>query len=157
MTISFQFEPARRVMADPDFTPLMLDHWEELGVHKDQMPLDPDWDEYMAADDKGYFRIWTARDGTMLVGYLGFWIRPHAHYRSTLTAVEDLYMLSPAYRKGMTGYRMFSTAIEALRERGVKRAFFHDKVHFETQRGGVGKLLRRMGFIHTDNLYSMML
>lgn len=157
MTISFQWEPAKRVMDDPEWTPLMLDHWEELAVHKDQMPLDPDYAEYLRADDLGFFRIWTARDEKMLVGYIGFWIRPHAHYKSTLTAVEDLYMLSPAYRKGMTGYRLFTTAFEALKERGVKRIFCHEKVHFETQRGGVGKLLKRMGFIHTDNLYSKML
>lgn len=155
--ISFQWEPVRRVIDDPDFRPLMLDHWEELGVHKNEMPLDPDWDEFIRAESLGCCKVWTARDGDMLVGYMAFWIRPHAHYKSTLTALEDLYMLSPAYRKGMTGVRFFTTAMAALKAHGVKRCFMHEKVHFESGRGGVGKLLRRMGFIHSDNLYSMML
>lgn len=157
MTVTFQCEPVKRIVEDSSFRPLMLDHWEELGVHKNEMPLDPDWPEFIKAESMGYFRAWTARDGDTLVGYIAFWIRPHAHYRSTLTAIDDLFMLAPEYRKGMTGYRMFTTALEQLKELGVKRVMLHDKEHFEQRRGGLRKVFERMGFIRTDNIYSRMI
>lgn len=99
------------------------------------------------------FRVWAGRDGPTLVGYLAFFIQPHLHYRRTLHAVEDLFMLAAPYRKGMNGYRMFTTAIDALREIGVKRVILHTKVAFQQDRGGLARFFERLGFQHTDDLW----
>lgn len=101
--------------------------------------------------------MWAARDDKTLVGYIGWFVQGHLHYRSTLTAVEDLYLLSAPYRRGMAGQRMFTTALDALRELGVKRVMLHSKVHFERERGGIDKFLVRLGFENTDLLWSRML
>lgn len=155
--VTFQWEPLRRILAEPNINDLLREHWRELGVHQTEMPLDPDYDRMCALDDAGVFKVWTARDGKTLVGYLAFYVQPHIHYKSTLTAVEDLYMLSASHRKGMTGYRMFVTAIEALKELGVRRIYLHTKVHLYKERGGLGHFFERLGFVHTDNFFSRIL
>lgn len=124
------------------------------------MPLDPDWLRFIQLEDAGLFRVWAGRTaGGLLVAYLAFFIQPHLHYKSTLTAVEDLFMVSAPYRRGMTGVRLFTTAIEALRERGVKRIILHDKTHFSADRrgGGLEILFNRLGFCQTDRIWSRML
>lgn len=149
--------PVREVLAQPNLHDLLRAHWDELAVHKEAMPLDPDFERFRQLGDMGLFRVWAAMDGPTLVGYMGWFIQPHIHYRSTLTAVEDLFLLSASYRRGLTGYRFFATAIDALRELGVKRVVLHTKTHFEQERGGLARFFERLGFEHTDDLYSRMI
>jgi len=151
--LTFGWEPCRKLFAEPNIRDLLTEHWEELAVTKADCPLDPDFDRFVQLDEAGLFRVWAARDGKLLVGYLAFFIQPHLHYRSTLHATEDLFLLSAPYRRGLAGYRMFTTAIDALRELGVKRCICHTKTHFEAERGGLARFFERLGFVHTDNLY----
>lgn len=156
--VTFGWEPVRTIYAEPNFRDLLQEHWEGLAVHKDEMPLDPDFDRFAQLEDMGIFKVWAARSANgMLVGYFGLFIQPHIHYKTTLTAVEDLYLLSAPYRRGMTGFRFFKTAIAALKELGVKRVILHDKVHFAADRGTLGRFFERLGFEHTDRLWSRML
>lgn len=124
------------------------------------MPLDPDWQRFIQLEDAGLFRVWAGRTPSgLLVAYLAFFVQPHLHYKSTLTAVEDLFMLSPPYRSGMNGVRLFTTAFEALRELGVNRIILHTKTHFKADRegGGLEILFKRLGFVHSDQIWSRML
>jgi GNAT superfamily N-acetyltransferase len=157
MTLRYGWESFRLLLDEPNLSDLLRGHWEELGVHKDRMPLDPDFARFVQLEDAGLFRVWTARDGKTLAGYLAFFIQPHLHYKSTPTATEDLFLLAPAYRQGLNGVRLFTTAFDALRELGVKRIICHSKVHFEAERGGLDKLFAHLGFEHTDRIWSRML
>lgn len=124
------------------------------------MPLDPDWQRFVQLEDAGLFRVWAGRTETgLLVAYLAFFVQPHLHYKSTLTAVEDLFMLSAPYRRGMVGVRLFTTALEALRALGVQRVILHDKTHFSAERagGGLEILFNRLGFCQTDRIWSKIL
>ena len=124
------------------------------------MPLDPDWQRFVQLEDAGLFRVWAGRTETgLLVAYLAFFVQPHLHYKSTLTAVEDLFMLSAPYRRGMSGVRLFTTALEALRALGVIRVILHDKTHFSAERagGGLEILFNRLGFCQTDRIWSKIL
>lgn len=157
MSLRHGWEPMRKLLDEPNLADLLDQHWNELAVHRDAMPLDPDYQRFVALDEAGLFRVWTARDGKTLVGYLAWFIQPHLHYKSTLTAVEDLLLLSPPYRQGMAGVRMFTSSFDALKELGVKRIIVHSKVHFQADRGGLDKLFGYMGFEHTDKVWSKML
>ena len=157
MTLRFGWEHFCDLLDEPNLDDLLRSHWLELGVHKDEMSLDPDYARFVQLEEAGLFRVWTARDGKTLAGYMGWFIQPHLHYKSTLTAVEDLYMLAPAYRRGMNGVRLFATAFDALRELGVKRVICHSKEHFEADRGGLERFFARLGFERTDVIWSRML
>ncbi len=155
--LTFSWEPCRTLFAEPNIDELLRSHWDELGVTKEDCPLDPDFKRFMELEDMGLFRVWAARDGPLLVGYLAWFLQPHLHYRTTMHAVEDLFLLAQPYRKGLAGYRMFTTAIDALRALGVKRCICHSKVHFQAERGGLAKFFGRLGFRHTDDLWIRML
>lgn len=152
--LTFGWEPCRTLFAEPNVRDLLNAHWEELQIPGGLTPpLDPDFARFIAMEDAGHFRVWAARDGATLVGYLAFFVMPHMHYKQTLHAVEDLFLLAAPYRRGMAGYRMFTTALDALRELGVKRCICHTKVHFEAERGGLVRFFERLGFVNTDLLW----
>lgn len=160
--VVFGWEKLSVIFSEPNWPDLIAEHWTELGVHRDQMPLDPDYDRCLMMEKNGLFHGWAARCNGLLVGYMAFIVGPHLHYRSTKTAMEDLFMLSPDHRKGLTGYRMFAGALSALKELGVKRVMLHDKVHWSAARAEIGEagmdvLFRRLGFEHTDRIWSRML
>jgi GNAT superfamily N-acetyltransferase len=155
--VKFGWEPVDTLIAEPNAADLLREHYEALGVHKEKLKLDVAWGALSAAEAEGRFRVWTARDDGLLAGYLGLWIIRHGHFQETLMAVEDSFLLSAPYRKGWTGIRMLKEVIAALREMGVGLLIIHEKVHFVAARGGLGKLYRRLGFYHSDNLWSKVL
>ena len=157
MGVRFGWEPVTRLIAEPNAPDLLQEHYAALGVYKDKLKLNVAWKHLAAAEAAGNFRIWAARDDDLLVGYLGLWIIRHGHFEGTVLAVEDSFLLSAPYRKGWTGIRMLTEAVEALRELGVGLVIIHEKVHFAEERGGLGKIYRRLGFDHIDNLWSKML
>jgi GNAT superfamily N-acetyltransferase len=156
-SLIFSWEKLSVLLDEPNLGDLIRQHWDELGVHKDEMPLDPDWQAFVRMEDAGRFRVWTARDEATLVGYIGTFIQPHLHYRSTLTATEDLFMLAPPYRNRGNGSRFFTSWISALSELGVRRIICHDKLHFEAERGGLEGFFKRLGFEETDRIWSRIL
>jgi hypothetical protein len=147
----FQWEGARAVFSAPNWNDLARAHFAELAVSK-KFGMDPDYQKYIAANDAGLFRAWTARCEGELVGYIGWWIMPHSHSRRLLLAQDDLYILDPAHRKGMNGYNLFKTSFAALKESGVNLVILHSKCHKD-----VGSLLRRLGMEPTDTIWRLSL
>jgi GNAT superfamily N-acetyltransferase len=128
-------------------------HWEELSAHKDEMPLDVDYQRLVNYNDQGIYRVWTARDGDTLVGYIAFYVFVPPHHRKSLIAVDDGYYLDPSYRRGWAGVRMWREALDALAQLAVIGVIGHHKLHFQRQRGGIGAIFRRLGFEPTDELW----
>ncbi|MGH2517811.1 MAG: hypothetical protein ACRDHP_19365, partial [Ktedonobacterales bacterium] len=52
-----------------EMTPLLRSHYDEIAFYKD-IPLDPDWDGYLRIQATGSLRVFTARAGDALIGYL---------------------------------------------------------------------------------------
>ena len=99
-------------------------------------------------------RCLTVRDGSTLVGYVFVLVYPHLHYASTLWAATDIFWLDPAYRQGLTGFRMFRLMEKSLKETGVKAIAVNVKLHFEASRGTIGKLFERLGYKPIETIYS---
>jgi GNAT superfamily N-acetyltransferase len=149
----FAWEPVSRLLDEPNLDEMLRAHWEELSAHKDEMPLDVDYQRLVDYNDQNIYRVWTARDGDTLVGYIAFYVFVPPHHRRTVIAVDDGYYLEPAYRLGWNGVRMWRGALDALAEMGVIGVIGHDKLHFQRQRGGIGAIFRRLGFEPTDRLW----
>ncbi len=124
----------------------MRRHWKELALYQNRIELEPDFDFYLSAELKGNFVLITARCDKLLVGYIGQLVARHPHYVSTIWARNDLFWLDPAYREGMTGVKLFIKMEELLRTLGVTINGYTPKDHFERERGGVGKILTRLGY-----------
>ena len=126
-------------------------HYEELCVTK-EYELEPDYDAYKRLADCNWLRCITCRCDAELIGYIVFVVQPHLHYKSCLTAFEDIYYVKKEYRKGRVGLRLFKYAEDVLKQRGVNRMIMHTKVHMDHSR-----IFEYLGYKNTDKLFSKML
>lgn len=146
MTITYQLETVNKFLGDVE--DLCELHWSEIALDKDKVPLDPDIATFKMLEDVGQLVIVTVRDDGKLIGYHFSLVRPHLHYKSSLTAYVDMYFLHPDYRGGLAGFKMFKFVEEVLKERGVDRIYSGTKLHKD-----MGRLFERLGYNETERLF----
>ena len=134
-----------------EFEKLFPEHYEELCVTKD-FNYEPDYEAYKRMAEAGMLRCITCRYYDKLIGYIIFIVTPHLHYKSCMTAIEDLYFVSKEYRKGRVGIKLFQYAEQVLKDRGVKRIVMHTKVHLDNTR-----LFEYLEYKMTDKVFTKML
>ena len=134
-----------------EFEKLFPEHYEELCVTKD-FNYEPDYEAYKRMAEAGMLRCITCRNDEQLIGYIIFIVTPHLHYKSCMTAIEDLYFVTKEFRKGRVGIKLFQYAEQVLKDRGVKRIVMHTKVHLDNTR-----LFEYLGYKMTDKVFTKML
>jgi GNAT superfamily N-acetyltransferase len=134
-----------------EFERLFPEHYEELCVTK-EFPYEPDYEAYKRMAQAGMLRCITCRNDERLIGYIIFIVTPHLHYKSCMTAIEDLYFVTKEFRKGRVGIKLFQYAEKVLKERGVQRIVMHTKVHLDNS-----KLFEYLGYKMTDKVFTKML
>lgn len=127
------------------------EHYEELSVTK-SYELEPDYDQYLRLEKAGVLKVVTCRDDGKLAGYIIYIISPHLHYKSCITAFEDIYFVRKQYRKGRIGIKLFQYAEVVLRELKVNRVIYATKVHSDNSR-----LFEYLGYTNSDKLYTKLL
>ena len=149
MTVTYQTEdPAEFIEALKGVLP---EHYDELCVTKD-FPLMPDYEAYGRLHVAGMLRCITVREDNELIGYALFIVHPHLHYKSCITAFEDIYFLKKEHRKGRVGIRLFQFAEDVLKKEGVHRIIMHTKIHMDNTR-----LFEYLGYKLTDKLFTKIL
>jgi GNAT superfamily N-acetyltransferase len=136
----------------PEMLPMLPQHWRELALDKEQIPLDPRWGDYRALYDQGKLLLVTLRERGQLVGYCWLIVAPGLHYGSTLHATVDIFWVAPSHRGRMGGRRLFRAVEAELRRRGVVRWVASSKHHRDC-----GRLLEAVGMRPFETLYSKML
>src|SRR5262245_23443365 len=101
--VTFQRELAQDLIKNIGY--LIELHYKEIARYQD-IPLDPDFSLYLAAEAAGNLRCYTARMDSLLVGYSVFMVRRNLHYRSSLQAIQDILFVAPEYRKSRIGVRL---------------------------------------------------
>lgn len=127
-------------------------HWEEVAVNKDQIKLDPDFATYDLYARGGMLHIVVARKEGEVIGYHFSIVRPHLHYRQSLSAFTDIYYISPAHRTGRTPLRLFQFVEKTLKARGVQKMFTGTKLSLDA-----GPLFEYMGWKETERLFVKMI
>ena len=157
--IIFGWESLKVALSAPNVMELLKEHHEELGVHKAEIPLDPDFDGYRALEECGRLRAFTARADGRLVGYITYVLGPALHYRSSYHAVEDLIFLEPEHRRGGLGSRLLiegeKAVLELARAAGYPYVRFMNHIkrhHDEAREGGMSRFYARHGYEHTDSI-----
>lgn len=133
-----------------DALPLLLKHWNEVALHKDSRPLDPDYTSYYNAEECGLLRIYTARDNGALVGYAAFFVMNNLHYQTWLCATNDIYFIDRTHRK--YALQFFRKCESWLKDLGVKSVYYPDKLHLPK-----GKLFERLGYKAMEVKYEKVL
>ena len=129
--------------------PLWPAHWEEVALNRDKIPLDPDFDAYGAMQNAGMLHIVVARKEGAVVGYHFTIVKPHLHYRRSLSGFTDIYYIAPDHRTGRTPLRLFQFVEKTLKARGVEKLFTGTKTSLDA-----GPLFEHMGWKETERLYT---
>ncbi len=136
-----------------EFPVLFKQHWAEIALNQDKIPLDPNWEQYFNFDLADVLNVLTVRANGVLVGYVFVLVFPHLHYCSTAWAQTDMFWLDPAYRQGWTGVKMFRETERHVKARGCKVLHVVVKLHFEAGRGTLGKVLQRLGYKAVETVW----
>ena len=150
--VTAQIEPLTAALLADELRALLPGHWEELGVHREGMPLDPQYEEYITRDARGEVVYATLRADGRLVGYWIHFITPGLHYKSTLQATMDILYVKPEWRGHQGGRLLFETTRSELVRRGVKFWKVGSKDHTP-----IAKFLRWLGFEPYETWFSMWL
>lgn len=129
--------------------PLLPLHYEELALDKDKVPLDPQYNLYLAREDRGEVIYMTLRENGKLMGYFIGFIAPGLHYQTCLTCTMDIFYVHPDHRNGRGGLRLFRAVEKELRRRGVNRWFVGSKMHKDASR-----LFEALKFRPIETFYS---
>jgi hypothetical protein len=146
--ITYQQEDFRDIYDEA--MPLFVEHWREISHYPD-IELAPDRAIYEKAAEMGMIKVFTAREGTDLVGYAFYFVRPNLHYRNSIQAQQDIIFVKMEKRRGSIGVRLISFADDRLREMGVQVVMQHVKVAHPA----LGNLLeKRLGYEHVEQIYT---
>lgn len=131
-----------------DIKPLLASHWREVALYQEQVPLAPDFEQYLKLDAAGAVVTVTARDNGILIGYSVFFLRIHLHYSSCLVASNDVLFLDARYRKSTTaGIRLIRESESELEtERDHRGASSIRVVWHVKPKNDWSPILGRMGY-----------
>lgn len=127
-------------------------HWKELALNQRQVPLDPQYEVYLARDRAGELLLVTLRSAGKLAGYFLGFIAPALHYKTCLTLTMDIFYVLPEFRHGAAGLKLFRAVEAEARRRGVQRMFVGSKLHKDASR-----LFERLGYEPVEKFYSLWL
>jgi GNAT superfamily N-acetyltransferase len=129
--------------------PLLPEHYRELALDQDKVPLDPQFDIYIERENRGELLFIVARQAGQMVGYFIGFIAPGMHYKTCLTLTMDIFYIHPSVRGGGAGYQLFKTVETEARHRGVNRMFVGSKLHKDAS-----WLFDKLGYIEIERYYS---
>jgi len=131
---------------------LIKRHGAEMfcGPVYDGIEFDVDHEYYAEAEQLGMLYTYGVRDEEgVLIGYMTFMVLRCPRHKSIYQAVCDSIYLDDELRHSTFGKRMITYADDQLRELGVTIIYFSAPVHRMW-----GKILTRMGYDHTEELFA---
>ncbi len=129
--------------------PLLPIHYKELALDQDKVPLSPQFDKYVAAEQRGELIFVTLRKAGQMVGYFIGFIAPGLHYSTCLTCNMDIFYVLPDHRGSGTGFQLFKFVEQQLKKRGVDRMFVGSKMHKDAS-----WLFEKLNYIPVETYYS---
>ncbi len=132
-----------------EFLPLFPEHYIELALNQDRVPLDPQYDIYLYKESVGELLFVTLRELGAPVGYFIGFIAPGLHYKTCLTCNMDIFWVHPDKRGNGGGQLLFSFVEKELKRRGVDRWFVGSKCHKDAS-----WLFEKLGFEQVEIYYS---
>ena len=141
-----------------EMKPLFPDHYKELALNQDKVPLDPCYNVYLDKDAAGEVLYVTLRELGRLIGYFVGFVHPSLHYKTCLTLQMDIFWLHPDFRDGdsldavereRACMTLFESVRKAAKARGVKRVFYGSKSHKDAS-----TLFEALGMVEVERYYS---
>lgn len=135
-----------------DIKPLLEYHYSEVHPLKDIMTFDIDWEAYENLEVSDLLRIFTARDGDRLVGYLAMLVVPNFHCKGQYTAQDDALFVCPSVRGSSVCKHLIEFMEKCLFQDGVK------VVHISgTASNPIDGLMDRLGYSPIETKFQKVL
>lgn len=147
MTVTYAVE--NLATARDEMEALFPLHWAEVARDRDTIILDPDWDSYYAFEAVGQFHCMVCRVDGNLAGYHICFVRPHLHYKNSLSAITDIFFIHPDHRQGRIGVQLFKESEKSLRERGVQKIYLGCKISKD-----LTPLFERLGYAKIEYVFA---
>lgn len=128
---------------------MFLRHWREVASYSD-IPLDPDFNEYLRVARLGFTRCYTARQAGRIIGYGLYFLAVNAHYRSSLQARQDLFYVEPMRGRAWIASALSRFADERLAADGAQVCYHHVKLAHPA----LGRVLERQGYKAVETIYA---
>lgn len=128
---------------------LLPEHYKELALNQEHVPLDPQYEIYIDRERKGELLFMVLRERGEMIGYFIGFIAPGLHYKTCLTCTMDIFFVSKDKRTGSAGVRLFRAVESELKHRGVKRWLMGSKLHADAS-----ALFKRIGATPVETYYS---
>lgn len=128
------------------------EHWVELALNKDKVPLDPQYEVYLDRDAAGQVMFVTLRKAGEMVAYFVGFVTPGLHYKTCLGLQMDIFWVHPEHRDGRAGIKLFRAVEKEAKRRGVQRMVVGAKLHKDA-----GPLFRYLGYEPIETFYSVWL
>jgi GNAT superfamily N-acetyltransferase len=132
---------------------LFPEHYHSLSMDKAKFKMAMHWERYAELDSAGVLYVFTIRDTGSLAGYLVIMVLPHLHYVSSgPMAHTDMYWVTPKYRKGGNGAKLFMYAENELKKMGCVKMYTSCKVKEDHS-----QMFKMLGFNLTDYFFTKVL
>lgn len=135
-----------------ELKPVLPIHWREIALDHDEIPLDPDYDQYLLMEEIGKLHVCTAREDGELIGYFITWVINHPHYKSTLWGKVDIYYVKQEHRTNGVGYKLFTYHEAEMKRLGVDKLINMCKIHQDH-----APLFKALGYTEIERVFSKLL
>jgi len=127
MSLRIQEEPFSKWCREA--VPLFEDHWREVGVDREKIKLNVDFEKFFALERLRALASFSVRLDGVLIGYAVFICSPHLHYKDHVVAFADIIFVSTEHRKTTgAGLGLIRFAERTLRGQGVAKIVYHIKL-----------------------------
>lgn len=114
--VSYSFGPVKLADIQDEIYDMLSKHSDEVGLFPD---IDPDFKSYSLLEHCKNYQMFAVRCGMSqkIVGYVGYFVRPHMHNRRIMSAVMDVVYIAPGFRG--VGKEFISYCDNELKKSGV--------------------------------------
>jgi hypothetical protein len=131
-----------------ELKPILPVHHKELAIRPDEIELDPQYDVYVAREQRGELMFVTVRKLGELVGYfIGFRVMG-LHNRRNQFLLQDIFYIVPEQRLGGAGDLLFDLVEREYRRLGGGEWVVACKDHLDC-----GPFFRKHGFELVEHSY----
>lgn len=103
-----------------EMKPLYSQHFAETEKAYLDTEYDPNYPQYIAAEDRGDFVLFTIREGSTLIGYMQYYVYLWGHSQRLLHAKEDAFYILPEHRGRHFAGKVLDYTEHFLRKLGCK-------------------------------------
>jgi hypothetical protein len=148
----FQAEPFERWHKEA--APMFRAHWELVGRHKEEIPLEVDVERWVKSERAGLVAAFTARTQWRLDGYALYLTAPSLNYRGRVFAYCHAIYIEPRELEGLKACasRASSSSATPSSRRGCVKSVMHMKLAHD-----FGRMVARLGYEESERLWEKVL